>query len=79
MNRNENSAHFNTKGTQKDGPIESSFEKLLKWREHERIRVLNIAEQCGSHGKEELQFDNENTKRKITNRRQECTIKTIKQ
>ena len=44
----------------KRNSIDSSFEKLLKWRGKEHLRVLNLAEQCERQDK--LQLYNDDTK-----------------
>lgn len=40
-----------------NGKIESSFERLLQWRESEHLRVLNVAEQYDSKKQDKLQLD----------------------
>ena len=42
-----------------DGKIESSFERLLQWRESEHLRVLNLAEQYDSKKQDKLELDSE--------------------
>lgn len=62
---------------QKDGNIQSSFEKLLKWRENENLRVLNIAERHGGIRSEQLQMNNEGNK--MLSSKGQCTITVIKE
>ena len=76
-----NTPHHNKKQTkEKNGNIESSFEKLLKWRESEHLRVLNLTEQCGAiNGHDKLQLDIEDMKSKVDQTRQCIKIAVIKQ
>ena len=46
----------------RNGKIESSFERLLQWRESEHLRVLNLAEQYDSKKQDKLELDSEGTK-----------------
>lgn len=62
--RSSDTARHDTKqkiGENNYGKIESSFERLLKWRENEHFRVLNLAERNDSNRKDKLQVDNEDT------------------
>ena len=54
------------------GKIESSFERLLKWRESEHLRVLNIAERYDSSKKDKLQLDDEDTESRQTKQTRLC-------
>jgi hypothetical protein len=62
-----------------NGNIESSFEKLLKWRENEHLRVLNLAEQCDSVRQYKLQVDNEDTESEVISQTRTYKITIIKQ
>ena len=45
-----------------NGKIESSFERLLQWRESEHLRVLNLAEQYDSKKQDKVQLDSAGAK-----------------
>ena len=64
------------KKNHKRNSIDSSFGKLLKWRENEHFRVLNLAEQCERQNK--LQLNNEDSKSEGTGQTRIYKITVIK-
>ena len=81
-NERSDTTHLNTKQV-KDSKennernnIDSSFEKLLKWRENEHLRVLNLAEQYERQDK--LQLNNEDTKSEAISQTRIYKITVIK-
>ncbi len=79
MKRKEHSDTVQYNAKQRNGKIDSSFEKLLKWRESEHLRVLNVAERCGSIRQDKPQLDNGDIKSEVINQTERCKITVIKQ
>lgn len=60
-----------------NGKIESSFERLLQWRESEHLRVLNLAEQYDSKRQDKVQLDSEGAESEQPNQAKQWNDWTI--